>query len=171
MNMTMCRLVFTKFKVFNFIIHSVTVNMVYNFFWFQKSTKIFFHNQSVFGNISSFLSKWMVWLKNHFISTIGYQPTPAAKKSTASFSFIGFPHFSCFFWTKKFISTFSRAILTTITPQLTRKDKKNPTTFTLAFNFTASPVWIFLSINIFVGLCEMSSHGFIIENSLRHVNV
>src|SRR3990167_2617318 len=50
-----------KIQIFQFIIERIFVNVL-NYFTFCKiATKSFFSNQSVFGNISLFVSKWMVW--------------------------------------------------------------------------------------------------------------
>jgi len=51
-----------KFKVFDSIVKFIAINMMNNFFWMKWSTKIFFHNYSMFMNTFTIMT-------NSFIST------------------------------------------------------------------------------------------------------
>lgn len=57
-----------QFKIFNSIIGFNAVNVMDYFFLEQVSSKILFHNKTMFIDISSSISKWMFRAKNHYIS-------------------------------------------------------------------------------------------------------
>lgn len=61
-----------KFKVFNTIIKSVSVNMMNNLMFFEKSSNFFFHNKSVFLYIV-FSCKRMIQNMNQQIPTLFYR--------------------------------------------------------------------------------------------------
>lgn len=50
-------------KIFESIIDRIFVYVVDYFISFKNSTKMFFHNQSVFKNTPPFISKWVGWNK------------------------------------------------------------------------------------------------------------
>lgn len=52
---------FTKFEINNFVIKSITINVMNTFLGFKKSTNLFLHNNTMFINIPLFLRKGMVW--------------------------------------------------------------------------------------------------------------
>lgn len=73
METTMQRII-GKLKIFWTVIQSVFVNMVNYLRRVKVSSQIFFHIKAMFSNITKFIGKWMIWVKNKLIST-SYKPT------------------------------------------------------------------------------------------------
>ena len=74
-------LVFIKFKVFNSVIKSIFIYVVDFFRRFKISPKIFFHNKTMFHNITSTSSKWMFWNINNLVSSRGNSKTRSTLKT------------------------------------------------------------------------------------------
>jgi len=71
----MFRFILKQFKIFNSIIISFMVNMVYNFTRFKIATKMFFHNIISFRNIPKFISFWVSMNKDINISFFSFKLT------------------------------------------------------------------------------------------------
>jgi len=82
----------TQFKITQSIISFFSIDMMNDFVLFQKSTKVFFHNQSVFSNIIICWSFWMSSIKKHYISCGSYI---SSFKNRKIWSFFTKPIFSC----------------------------------------------------------------------------
>ena len=67
----MSRLV-SKFKIFYSVVSFNLVQMMNNLLIGKVSTKMFFHHQSMFSDISVSINKWMFWGTNHSVTTISH---------------------------------------------------------------------------------------------------
>jgi len=57
-----------NFKIFNSVVNGIVINVMNNLVFFKKSVKMFFHNKSMFIDISPFIAKGMAFVKNCYIS-------------------------------------------------------------------------------------------------------
>lgn len=144
-----------QFKIFRMVIRRITVNMMNHFFRFKKSSYMLFHNQPMFKNITTTISKWMIGLINKNISILSFINPPLPIRiiftlnifrmfsfnprnmtffKTGCIALFRFTHFSfCFF--RMFISYFSntrtfwRTIFTSTFLYMTRFSIKNSITY------------------------------------------
>lgn len=65
---TSMRFLIGQFKVFQSVIKAISVYVMYNFSRFKKPAKMFFHNKSMFSNITNVISKGVILLTNKPIS-------------------------------------------------------------------------------------------------------
>ncbi len=112
MKFSMQTFIIEQFKIFKSIILLVVIDMVYTLRWLKKSFKFFFHNQSMFSNISTFGSKWMRFVQNIYIpifsirvSTIFPIPMLTIRCLVHFFTFI--PRSISFFKINKIVYTLS----------------------------------------------------------------
>jgi hypothetical protein len=100
-------------KIFNPVIIFFPVLMMDKLFWFQISTKMLFHNKSMFHNITTFFH-WMIGRVNHHISSLIF-PFPCFKIS--------------------FSQTSIRTIIASIFDVANTPNKRLPTLFTPDFHY------------------------------------
>lgn len=88
----MLRLIFHKNKIFNAIIISRMVNMMNYLSSSQISTKMFFHNKTVFSNITKWIGVGMFGGFNKYITTsAGYSAPPSGMFIQLSLILKAFP--------------------------------------------------------------------------------
>lgn len=105
--LSMFVLIRKKFKIFKTIVVMNVIDVMDNFFWFKKTIKRFFHNQAMFSNISTMITKWMGRIKKINIAPIFvFSAFPVvvvfSRRRTKSFSFPSFAYFPLMFFRKFF---------------------------------------------------------------------
>lgn len=81
------------YEIFNPVIVSYSVDMVYHFFGFKISPKMFFHYKTMFWDISMMFMERMILLKNIDISTISFYSSALVVGWMSSSCWTIFSHF------------------------------------------------------------------------------
>lgn len=86
MMLHMKRIIFKQSQISKVIIRTIAVNMMNMLGWFKVSSDFAFVDQSMFKNIASIITKWMIRLKNFYIFPRFYSSVFPHRVIDSSFS-------------------------------------------------------------------------------------